>query len=115
MRRCYLNLLMFLLTVNSFTTAFGQTDDKRNNDAFRAAIEADRIRPEERDGMRFYDAVYEGDLATVKRLVAGGVAVNTKGVHQWRGRSALMYAALRGHEAIFDYLLSKGARTDGVD
>jgi ankyrin repeat protein len=51
------------------------------------------------------DAVCEGDLEEVKRLVAEGADVAEADVH---GFTALLWAAFYGHIPIIDWLLSEG-------
>jgi ankyrin repeat protein len=48
----------------------------------------------------------------LKLLLSRGVKINTKGY--W-DRSALHYAALNGHTACCQYLISKGADKDAKD
>jgi ankyrin repeat protein len=58
-------------------------------------------------GEELRTAARTGELATVKKLVAGGADVNTiYGKNKW---TAVMEASENGHAAVVTYLLSKGA------
>lgn len=54
-------------------------------------------------------AAYNADLNTITRLLDEAVDVNV--ADKW-GRTALFFAAGRGHGEIVEYLLSRGACTD---
>jgi hypothetical protein len=62
--------------------------------------------------MAFLDAVRKGDVAGVERALAGGVAVDTPFRYK---RTALSFAADRGHAEIVRLLLAKGANPDTPD
>ena len=61
---------------------------------------------------KFYDAVQEGDLETVKKIVESGVNINEKDM---LGYPPLNHAVACGHKAIAEYLISKGADIHGKD
>ncbi len=56
--------------------------------------------------VNIFQAAASGDLWAVKRLLAGGVGVNTR---DWKGNTPLMYAGMNGHRDLYKYLLSQGA------
>jgi ankyrin repeat protein len=114
MKRFCLSLLL-LSIASSFAFAHGQNVDTQRAELLKDIAEANRRMREKRDDMLFYDAIRNGNLTMVKRLIKNGVSVNTNGDLLWGNYSPLMSAAARGNEAIFDYLLAKGAQTDAVD
>ena len=61
---------------------------------------------------KFYDAVQEGDLETVKKIVESGTNVNEQDIF---GYPPLNHAVACGHKAIAEYLISKGADIHGKD
>lgn len=60
----------------------------------------------------FYDAVQEGDLESVKKIVESGANVNERDI---LGYPPLNHATACGHKAIVEYLISKGADIHGKD
>jgi hypothetical protein len=60
----------------------------------------------------YLDAVRKGDVAAVEQALAGGVAVDTPFRYN---RTALSFAADRGHVEVVRLLLTKGANPDATD
>jgi Ankyrin repeats (3 copies) len=60
----------------------------------------------------YLDAVRKGDVAAVDRALAAGVAVDTPFRYN---RTALSFAADRGHVEVVRLLLAKGANPDATD
>ncbi len=60
----------------------------------------------------YLDAVRKGDVAAVEQALAGGVAVDTPFRYN---RTALSFAADRGHVEVVRLLLAKGANPDATD
>ena len=60
----------------------------------------------------YLEAVRKGDAAAVEKALAGGVAVDTPFRY---GRTALSFAADRGHVEVVRLLLAKGANPDTQD
>jgi hypothetical protein len=60
----------------------------------------------------YLDAVRKGDVAAVEKALAGGVAVDTPFRYN---RTALSFAADRGHVEVVRLLLAKGANPDATD
>ncbi|XP_046582759.1 alpha-latrocrustotoxin-Lt1a-like isoform X2 [Haliotis rubra] len=64
-------------------------------------------------GRRLYSASYNGDLETVKRILAAGhVDVNTRGGYS---STPVMAAAVRGHSDVVEFLVGRGADVSLVD
>lgn len=61
---------------------------------------------------KFYNAIQEGDLETVKKIVESGANVNERDI---LGYPPLNHAAACGNKAIAEYLISKGADIHGKD
>ncbi len=61
---------------------------------------------------RFWAAAREGDLATIKKLAAGGVDINTGSQY---GATALSFAADKGHIEVVRFLLESGADPNKSD
>ncbi|MBN2440889.1 MAG: ankyrin repeat domain-containing protein [Spirochaetales bacterium] len=67
------------------------------------------------DQNTFFKAVYEGELGEVKKMVAGGVDINMKGIHPRYTKpgildcSALHLACDRGEKMIVQFLVEHGA------
>ena len=55
------------------------------------------------------DAARRGDLDTVKALIEKGAPIEAKTPY---GQTSLYLAAMNGHDAVVQFLLDKGARTD---
>lgn len=66
----------------------------------------------ESNSEKFYDAIQEGDLETVKKIVQSGVNVNEEVI---LGFTPLNYATTCGDKVIAEYLISKGADVHGQD
>ncbi|XP_046567580.1 uncharacterized protein LOC124275924 [Haliotis rubra] len=65
-------------------------------------------------GRRLYFASKDGDLETVKRILAAGhVDINTRG--GWWSRTPVMAAADRGHSDVVEFLVGRGADVSLVD
>ena len=60
-----------------------------------------------------HSAAHRGELAKVKRLVASGVSIASKGGKT--ERNALMYAARNGHAAVVEHLIRAGSPLDDGD
>ncbi len=61
----------------------------------------------EKDTLNLIEAVQNGDLDLVKRLISKGADVNAKDKY---GKTPLHYADDEGHIYIVMYLISKGAK-----
>jgi ankyrin repeat protein len=55
------------------------------------------------------EAASRGDVATLERLLAAGTDINARDAH---GQTALMLAALEGHERTVAFLADRGASLD---
>lgn len=62
----------------------------------------------------WFDAVKQGDLETVKKMVDSGQNIEAKDVGSLE-QTALGWAAFIGYEDMFDYLVSKGANLWATD
>ncbi|KOR31084.1 hypothetical protein TI04_02620, partial [Achromatium sp. WMS2] len=60
---------------------------------------------------QIHDAVDRGDVATIKRLIASGVGIDTPAEDGW---SPLNIAALGGQTAVAEYLINAGANVNAT-
>jgi ankyrin repeat protein len=78
---------------------------------FAAPIAAQQSPPTPEE-LALFEAAYDGNLADVERLVAGGVAVDAVDPEN---RTPMMFAAFNGHRQVVSFLLTGGAAVDFKD
>ncbi|WP_319939281.1 ankyrin repeat domain-containing protein [Xenorhabdus littoralis] len=71
-------------------------------------------KPSTGENSKWFDAVKQGDLDTIKKMVENGHDIETKDTGSL-DQTALGWAAFIGYEDIVDYLLSKNANLWAID
>ncbi|XP_046582760.1 ankyrin repeat domain-containing protein 1-like isoform X3 [Haliotis rubra] len=98
-------------------TTAASTDPTQNNTVRPSPVTTQdsdlQATPSPAAGRRLYSASYNGDLETVKRILAAGhVDVNTRGGYS---STPVMAAAVRGHSDVVEFLVGRGADVSLVD
>lgn len=95
-----------------FRLSFEEMQDIANPDklSWRVFYESPSVGP----NAAWFDAVKQGDIETVKEMVAKGQDIEAKDEGSLN-QTALGWAAFIGYEDIFDYLVSQGANLWATD
>lgn len=122
------SLTLLSLALGLSSAAIATEMPKAHNDKFRFSLEemhdianpnklAWRVfydKPSEGKDAVWFDAVKQGDLETVKKMVASGQNLEAKDEASL-GQTALGWAAFIGYEDMVDYLISQGASLYATD
>ena len=90
------NLIVLITLILSNSKIFAQEEPKQETDGAKSLMKAAR----------------DGDIETVKQLIADGIDVNSKTDY---GATALSYAAERGHMNVVKHLIENGADPNVMD
>jgi len=85
----------------------GRIDVGKDSDIGQVSVSSLQVKPTK----SLQKAAADGDLGQVKLNLSLGADVNAKDI---RGNSALLYAAINGHEVVAELLIDKGAEIDAT-